>query len=276
MEKPGTETPPTPPPAPPAPPANDAWDPGKLTAEQRGFLDSNGYKTLSDTITGAVRTASFVGVDKNQVVRKPKDANDAEGMKAYRTAIGVPEKPEDYKLPVPEGGDPKYMRALEAAMHKAGVPAESAAAVAAFHNEFVKNELDAHLNGESDAEKAEEATLRQKFKQEGKSWDHEHLLAKQAAGTFARNDDGSVDTEFLTEMEGKKGYSKMLRFLAAVGRGMSEDISRNGGGGANSQDAATFELAQLNKLPDTLHRLKTDGEFKRRYEALQKKSAGLT
>jgi hypothetical protein len=59
--------------------------------EHKPYVEGKGWKGPNDVITSVRNLETLVGMDRaGRAIYKPKDANDAEGLKAFRTALGVP------------------------------------------------------------------------------------------------------------------------------------------------------------------------------------------
>jgi hypothetical protein len=107
--------------------------------DQKDYVTTKGWKSPADAITSAQNLEKLVGMDRaGRAIYKPKDDNDAEGIKAFRSALGVPEKPDDYKLPVSQEDGGAFSKALSAMLHAEGVPAASGAKLADGLNKYIE------------------------------------------------------------------------------------------------------------------------------------------
>lgn len=108
--------------------------------EHKSYVETKGWKTPADVITSVQNLEKLVGMDRaGRAIYRPKDENDAEGIKAFRAALGVPEKPEDYNLPVVEGGSPELVGQVASLLHKHGIPAEAGRALLKDYYELEKS-----------------------------------------------------------------------------------------------------------------------------------------
>jgi hypothetical protein len=110
----------------------------------KDYVASKGWKGVDDVITSNKNLESLLGADKaGRGFIWPKDENDAEGHKALRAKLGVPEKADDYQLPLPAGAtEPDaFLKAVTLEMHKLGVPKSIAQGLAKFVNDYDANAM---------------------------------------------------------------------------------------------------------------------------------------
>lgn len=106
----------------------DGWD---LSDESKGFLQTLGYKDAQALVDGLKNTRSYVGVDKNDLIRIPKaDPEGNRDLSEVFKALGKPEKAEDYNL-----GDTDFGKAAAQKLFDLGITAKQAEALAAFMGE---------------------------------------------------------------------------------------------------------------------------------------------
>lgn len=112
----------------------------------KDYVTAKGWKGVDDVILSNKNLETLLGADKaGRSVLWPKDENDAEGWKAIRSRLGVPEKAEDYQLPLMEGATEldAFQKALVVELHKNGIPKAAAQALAKFVNDFDTQTLQA-------------------------------------------------------------------------------------------------------------------------------------
>lgn len=115
-------------PAPPAgtpaapPPSGEAnWFDSFANPEVKTWTQAKGFKDPSAVAESAFNLEKLIGHDKaGRTLVIPKDDASPEEVKAFQAKLGVPEKAGDYKLPFPEGFDPKMTETIQGWMHKAG------------------------------------------------------------------------------------------------------------------------------------------------------------
>lgn len=130
----GGGNPPAPGPAPgAAPPAFTYGD------AHKEYVGAKGWKGVDDVITSNKNLETLLGADKaGRAVIWPKDATDAEGWKAINAKLGVPEKADDYQLPLYGGAtEPDaFQKALAVELHKNAITKSAAQNLAKWVNEF--------------------------------------------------------------------------------------------------------------------------------------------
>lgn len=207
----------------------------------KDFVSNKGWKSGDDAITSFQNLEKLVGADKaGRTIVLPKDANDAEGIKAFRAKLGVPEKPEDYKLPVPEGDDAAFAGKAAEWFLKHGVPREAAVGIMsdmnAFFHEMLKNDT-ATLQAESDRQLTE---LKTKW---GDKFDQNSELARR----FLRAN--GWDDAYIKRYEETFGTADMLSRFHNFGSKMGEHAfaegDKGGGGFGITPAAAKQQIAEL-------------------------------
>lgn len=183
--------------------------------------------------------------DPNQLVRIPKDINDAEGYRSLYTRLGVPVDPKEYTFDGIKAGDGSdvepefldYARNLAASLH---LPKDAAP-------ELVKS----LLKFGQDAEAADAAERTAKITEEKaaltKNWGNAFQsnldIAKQAAGKLG------VSPEAVAALEGQVGYANVMEMFLKIGQGMGEHSYINSGGpnrnGVLSREQAIARKADL-------------------------------
>jgi hypothetical protein len=226
--------------APAAPPAS-SW----YGEPHKGLVESKGWKTPDDALQSYRGLEQLLGAnaDKRGVVL-PKDDTDAAGWDAVYTKLGRPEKPEGYKLPMPEGADPAFAKQAAEVMHKFGLTQKQAEGLAAWNNE-----QGAALFKDQDAKR--EAAFKTEFEslktEWGQGFDSNVQLGQRAAKAFGFGKDE------LAKIEEAIGPGALLKRFAEVGKRLGEDVlpgDRHGGGEMGLTPAAAKEnIAQLQRDP---------------------------
>jgi hypothetical protein len=211
-----------------APPAGTlAADPAFATfdAETQGAFKNHGWdaKSPAEAAREALKSfreaEKFVGIPKDQLVRLPKDATDAEGVKAFRTRIGVPEDAKGYdfsgvKFSDGTALDEDFVSSIGSAFHSEGVPKDAAPNIARAIVKFI-DDADKNSATVSQAKAAEDAdTLR-------KSWGH-HMEANTFIANQAAEKLG-LDKDILQTLVGAEGRTKVANALLKIGQMMGED-----------------------------------------------------
>jgi hypothetical protein len=183
-----------------------------------GVKDVSGLAKIARDNLQAVRSSGRVAV--------PGEGAKPEEVRAYHTAIGVPETAEGYAIVAPEGPDGKplpldteLIGQLAASALKGGTPK---AAFEGLVGDFIKIQLDQAAAAEAKQKSDAAAVV--------KSWGAD-ADAKLSAVTSAAKVLGLSSSELLA-MRASLGAEKTLNMLARIGGGMSEDVLV--GGGKNS------------------------------------------
>lgn len=206
------------------PAANAAWY-GDLStnAELKAFAETKAFKDPSAALESMRNLEKLVGVPADQLIRKPKDANDADGIKAYRAALGVPEAADKYEITSPNGpAGADFVKWAGDTFLDAGIPKDAAGKIVAKWNEYATAEI-AKMDAQSQTEFANGMVqLKDSW---GAAYNERIELAKRALRTFG-NDLGMKeigDDAFKSLEKGAGGGVSLIKFLAAVGARTTED-----------------------------------------------------
>jgi hypothetical protein len=207
-----TPTPsPTPAPTPtptPAPAAFD-WNTSVTDEATRTWVQAKGFKDVTGLAQSALNLEKLTG-DLNSIVRLPKaDAADFDKqMGDVYTKLGRPEKPGEYKLPVPQGQDPKFAETVSTWFHDAGLNPKQAQALATKWNEHMGGATKA----QSDAIAARDASQLAELKQTwGANYDANSALVEKAAQAFG------MDQQTLLALRQTMGPGAAMKFMQNIG-----------------------------------------------------------
>jgi hypothetical protein len=207
----------------------------------KALVESKGFKGVDDVFTWGQNAEKLIGADRaGRTIVLPKDDKDAEGIKAFRTKLGVPEKADDYGLPVPEGGDPAFAKTASAWFHESGVPKDAALKIATKWNEHLKSQMDAIDKQLADNSAKELGELKTKWGDKAQA-NEEH--ARRFMKAIGWNDDQ------VKKFEGAMGTAFMLEHFNSLGQKMGEAGFLKGdgqGGGGVTKDQAKAKVAELN------------------------------
>jgi len=187
------------------------------------------YKTVGDFAKVHIETVGKVkeleGKLASAIPRPGEKATDEEKA-AYRKAIGVPDKPEDYELPKVEGIETptKTEEWARKSFHKANLTKEQAKSVGTDWNEFM-----AGMVAEVDriaVEQQKEAD--KKFRAEFKS-DEEYNGAKEGVKRFWKKVSNTEFDTFCNET-GIGNHPTLIKFIYEIAKKTGEDFSPKGGG----------------------------------------------
>lgn len=149
----GGGTAPAPSPAAPAPSPAPTPPAAWYSDSHKDYVANKGFKTADDALLSLQNAEKLIGAEKaGRTVVLPKDEKDAEGIKAFREKLGVPAKPEEYGLPIPDGHADDFAKVASGWFHELGIPKAAGVALATKWNEHVQafiKDADAKLAAES-------------------------------------------------------------------------------------------------------------------------------
>lgn len=197
------------------------------------YVTTKGFKTGDDALTSLQNIEKLMGHEKaGRTVVLPKDDKDVEGIKSYRTKIGVPEKADGYELPVPKGDDGAFAKQASSWLHEAGVPKAAAQKLAGAWNEYVAKSI-------ADGNTAIKAQMDKQLDGLKTEWAGEFDAKAEAARRFMKA--AGWDDARVKMYEETFGTADMLKTFSALGAklGGAEFIKGdgNGGGGAAAETA---------------------------------------
>ncbi|MDP2618639.1 MAG: hypothetical protein Q8P46_00440 [Hyphomicrobiales bacterium] len=176
------------------------------------------------------------------------DASDEDKAK-YRKALGVPDKPEDYKIELPDGmeatdADQQIIDMVLPIAHANGVPA---AALNGLIGEFLQKSHDLQTVAVQEITKAQEDAVTALKKEWGADYEPHLNLANRAAEVLG----GEDFKTFLSSTQIKDGgmlgdHPAIVRFLATIGRRTDEgDLMI--GSTADEKASIRDQIAELNR-----------------------------
>jgi len=219
------------------------WDSFK-DGELKGYLANKAYDS-PETLGKAYRSLEqLMGADKaGRTVVLPKDDNDVEGRKAFYSKLGVPESPDGYKLPLPEGDDGAFSKTAAKWFHEAGIPAKSAERIAANWNTFIEEQVKVGQTQDLERGKLELEQLKAEW---GADFETRGELGRRGlreVGAKAGFDDAD-----LAALEKSIGTAKTIKLFSTLGSYLQE--SSFAGGQANQGFGMSMQKAQerLNEI----------------------------
>lgn len=171
-----------------------------------------------------------------------KDATPEQWSEFY-AAIGRPETPEAYELPVPEGDTGEFAKEMAPILHKNGISAEQAKGLAADWNALVTKQSEAMAAAEAAQAQAMNAKNTAEAQALQNEWGQAHTenmeLARRAIRQFMPGDKAGAT---IAAIEGVLGYKGAIQFLHGIGKGLGE--SDAAGLGSNNGGTAIKPLAE--------------------------------
>jgi len=212
----------------------------------KGFKDPNAlaqsYRALEQQLSG------------KGVIVKPGDGASEDAVKAYRTAIGVPDAVDGYTVPeAPEGLelDTAFLDPLRAKALEAGVPAEGFSALA---NQFVEHQL----NQMAEERTRQDGLRDAKLKEWGANEKSNLALAQRGIKAFG------LDGKDVAALQRGLGSDRMLDLALKLGQVGAEDTllrgDKNGGSfGIASKAEAQSRIDAIIKDPAKAAAVKVKG-----------------
>ena len=249
------------------------WD--GSDAETVGYIQNRGLdkgdaKTAALAAIKSHREAEkFLGAKAEDLVRIPKDGNDATGWKTVHSRLGVPAEAKDYDFADVKFGDGSPLKAdfaefLQKTFHANNVSKSAAAGVA---KEVVSYLEKLGENNESDAAAKlaiEEDTLKKEW---SFNYNQNKIVAENAARALG------VTEDELNTLEKSVGYARVMEMFRNIGEKIGEDkFVRNGapgGKGAMTIAQATDQLETLKQDRSWVQKLENgDAETNKQFQAL--------
>lgn len=180
----------------------------------KDYVTNKGFKSGDDVITSLQNAEKLIGAERaGRTVVLPKDEKDAEGIKAFRSKIGVPESADKYELPLPAGQDGAFAAKAAQWFFDHGVPKAAAQGIAKAWNDH----MTAYLAEGEAAEKAESTKQLDALK--GK-WGTDFDKRAEEARRFMKA--SGWDDAKVARYEAAFGTADMLETFQALGAKLGE------------------------------------------------------
>lgn len=230
--------------------SNDGSGQGQGTAEGQGggaqawygesyasVVSEKQWASPDAVIESYVNLEKLLGADRaGRTVALPKDENDAEGLKAFRAKIGVPETPEAYEL-----GDTDFAKAASSWFFETGVPKSAAQALAKKWQEYFEAQMTAH---DAQAKAESEKALNNLKAEWGDDFERRSEFARR--GLKAYGEKAGLDEHDLNALEQVLGTAKLLKMFHTLGETTDEAQFVGGNqGGSLSPIAAKQKMDEL-------------------------------
>lgn len=238
----------TPPAGTPAAGAGDAWYTGIQSPEVRTWAEAKGFKDPLAVAESAYNLEKLIGFDKaGKTLVIPDENSSPETRQAFLTKMGVPEKADGYKLPVPEGQSDAFAKEAANWFHEQGIPAKAAEGLTQKFNEYAAAQQTQQMQAFAQKSEQEFTGLKSEW---GAAFDQNLELGKRAAMQFIP---GTAEerTATLQALEQSLGTGKLLKLMANIGQGLGEHkMHGDGGGGAMTPAQANQRIAELKSNKD--------------------------
>lgn len=240
--------------------ATTSWFNG-VQGEDLGHLQNRGWDKL-DAPAAALAAAKahreaekLIGVPADQVLRAPKDKNDAAAWTAINAKFGVPADAKEYDFSTVKfaDGDPvdeKFAAALKPVLQAAHVSKEDAPAIVKAVVAHMEQSEAGDVKAKADALATERDTLRINW---GSNTEANLIIAKNAAAAL------NVSEEAVQALENQIGYAKVMEMFRNIGQRIGEDTFITTRGIGDNKGVMTMEQAEA-----TIAEKTNDGDFVRR------------
>lgn len=235
----------------------DSWN---LSDEDKGFIQSSNYADPSAVIKALRETKSYVGADKNTLIKIPKPAEDGsvDYSEVYKT-LGRPDDASGYGFE-----ETDFSKAIAPELFKLGITKSQAEGLAKFMEEYGATTNSAAAEAASAAREKGVAALQKK-------WGADYEVNTQVAAKAVRElaEATGIGEDDLDKIEDLIGVEKAASLFFAIG-------SKDGGvksltnynSGVETPEIAAFKLKELMSDPETGKKLaqkdrKIIGEIKR-------------
>lgn len=238
-----------------------------LSDENIGWLQSSGYKDPASLIDGFRSTKSYVGMDKNDLIRIPKaDENGNRDLSEVYKVLGRPEKAEEYEL-----GDTDFAKAAADKLFELGLSTKQAKALSEF---IAEQDKAMQANTEEEWNKKVEDGIAALKKEWGANYEVNKELASKAVRDIVSAT--GITEEDLNKIEATLGTDKATKLFYSIGakEGGIKNL-QNYNAGQETPEIAKYKIAELKKDKEFVKQLanndpKAINEMKRLTELAMK------
>lgn len=221
--------------------------------ETRDWVANKNYAdpfTLAKTAQGLEREAATLRAGKGYPAAKvnadgtvtPPDAN---AVKAWNAAVGVPETADKYDIPLPAANPyPEFKTYMAEAFLQAGVPGAMATQLAKGYEAAV-GKMEASIRA------AEDNSSKQQLQELEHTWgqNYQERVALAARGKeWLAKEVGGLDDNQLRSMESVIGTAKFMSAMWKIGAGNGEARFAGGDGGGGFKGGASEAQARFDHI----------------------------
>jgi len=234
----------------PAPNPNAFWNSWNLPEqkETKDWVANKNYENpyvLAKTAQTLEREAATLRAGKGYPVPGADGKIDPNAVKAWNTLTGVPERADQYDIPLPDNNPyPQFKTFMAEELHKAGVPAAMAPALAKGYEAAV-----ARLETQLQEQENTKSTLALKELEQswGSLYQERMALAARGRDWLAKEAGGLSDLQ-MRVLESTLGTPKFLTAMYKLGQGNSEARFAGGDHAAGFQGGASEAQERMNQL----------------------------
>lgn len=222
----------------------DSWD---ISDEDKGYLQSTNYKTASDLVKGLRETKSYLGMDKNTLIRLPNaDENGNVDYTEVFKQLGRPDDAAGYGF---EEND--FTKAIAPKMLELGITKKQAQELSAALNEY-DTQYKAALENERITKKNNE--MAELKREEGSAFAESEAMV--GAAVRYMNEKFGIGAEELNAMEEHFGSKKAFQLYKMIGQSLNEGkVLKDYSSAGETPEQAKFKLSQMRKDPEYVAKL---------------------
>lgn len=187
--------------------------------EHAAIKELNDVNHLVETHISSVGEVEKLRGELAGSVRIPGESAGAEELAAWRKAVGIPDKGEEYEIPIPEGSNDKIANWARGVFVKAGVPKAAAKIIAEEWNAMLNGELKAIETERENTLKSDMEKLKQAW---GEKFDGNVAVIKKLQTRIAESNKGMG--EWLAAHNAEND-PVLLSFLLSVAPAFLDDES---------------------------------------------------
>ncbi|HEY4761345.1 MAG TPA: hypothetical protein VIH42_12255 [Thermoguttaceae bacterium] len=239
------------------------WTDG-LPQETLGFVEKKGWKGNADVITSYQNLEKLHGVPAERIIKLPEKLEGAE-MDVIYNRLGRPEKPDGYKIPVPEGEDAAFSKTAATWFHKHGLSAKQAEGLATDWNDYAKTIREGETQKSQTAANEAVAALKTKW---GAAYEQKTKIVDQTATSLGLTKDD------LLGLRTALGPGRAMEFIYNLGTKMGEadfitgETAPDFGSGILTPEQAKRKIGLLREDTDFVKRY-TSGNVQAKLEMEQ-------
>lgn len=211
-----------------------------FSQEQADYVTNKGWKSPTEVVSSAMNLEKLLGADRaGRTIVMPKDEKDADGIKAFRAKLGVPESPDGYQLPIPDGMDPTLAKAAAGWFHEEGIPSAAAAKFTEKWNGYIGKLVEQQ-------EREEQAKSAQELESLRGEWGPNFEKNSEFARRFLKA--SGLEEADVTALEKSLGTAKMLKTFQGWGSKIAEHSFAGGDTGSGNPSGKAAVNAQMSEL----------------------------
>lgn len=215
-------------------PFYDSWG---LSDEDKGYLQAGTYTDAASVVKALRETKSYVGMDKNDLIRIPKaDADGNRDLSEVFKALGRPDDAKGYEL-----GDTDFAKAASEKLFELGLSKKQATELATFI--AAQDEVNKKAEEEKWNTNVENG-IKELQKEWGADYEANTAVAQQAVRDIAAKT-GFTEEE-LNKIESTLGTDKATKLFYAIGAAQGGVKSlQNYNAGQETPEIAAYKLKEM-------------------------------